>query len=69
MANNTKGDEELKNPKAKLTRTVAVRMSDAEYAKLAEMAGDAALSLGAFIRFTLFGIKNISEEGLLNENE
>ena len=69
MANNTKGDEELKNPKAKLTRTVAVRMSDAEYAKLAEMAGDAALSLGAFIRFTLFGIKNIRTEGLLNENE
>ena len=69
MANNKKGDKELKNPKAKLTRTVAVRMSDAEYAKLAEMAGDAALSLGAFIRFTLFGIKNISKEGLLNENE
>ena len=59
----------MKNPKAKLTRTVAVRMSDAEYAKLAEMAGDAALSLGAFIRFTLFGIKNIRTEGLLNENE
>lgn len=59
----------MKNPKAKLTRTVAVRMSDAEYAKLAEMAGDAALSLGAFIRFTLFGMKNISKEGLLNENE
>ena len=69
MANNTKGDEELKNPKAKLTRTVAVRMSDTEYDKLTEMAGDAALSLGAFIRFTLFGIKNISKEGLLNENE
>ena len=69
MANNKKGDKELKNPKAKLTRTVAVRMSDAEYAKLAEMAGDAALSLGAFIRFTLFGMKNISKEGLLNENE
>ena len=69
MANNTKGDEELKNPKAKLTRTVAVRMSDAEYAKLAEMAGNAALSLGAFIRFTLLGMKNISTEGLLNENE
>ena len=69
MANNKKGDEELKNPKVKLTRTVAVRMSDAEYAKLAEMAGDAALSLGAFIRFTLFGIKNIRTEGLLNENE
>ena len=69
MANNQKGDEELKNPKAKLTRTVAVRMSDAEYAKLAEMAGDAALSLGAFIRFTLFGMKNIRTEGLLNENE
>ena len=59
----------MKNPKAKLTRTVAVRMSDAEYAKLAEMAGNAALSLGAFIRFTLFGMKNISTEGLLNENE
>ena len=69
MANNKKGDEELKNPKAKLTRTVAVRMSDAEYTKLAEMAGNAALSLGAFIRFTLFGIKNIRTEGLLNENE
>ena len=59
----------MKNPKAKLTRTVAVRMSDTEYAKLAEMAGDAALSLGAFIRFTLFGMKNIRTEGLLNENE
>ena len=59
----------MKNPKAKLTRTVAVRMSDAEYAKLAEMAGDAALSLGAFIRFTLFGMKKISTGGLLNENE
>ena len=69
MANNKKGDEELKNPKAKLTRTVAVRMSDSEYDKLAEMAGDAALSLGAFIRFTLFGMKKISTEGLLNENE
>ena len=69
MANNKKGDKELKNPKAKLTRTVAVRMSDAEYAKLAEMAGDAALSLGAFIRFTQFGMKNIRTEGLLNENE
>lgn len=66
MANNKKGDEELKNPKAKLTRTVAVRMSDAEYAKLAEMAGDAALSLGAFIRFTLFGMKKISKEGMLD---
>lgn len=59
----------MKNPKAKLTRTVAVRMSDAEYAKLSEMAGGAALSLGAFIRFTLFGMKKISTEGLLNENE
>ena len=59
----------MKNLKAKLTRTVAVRMSDAEYAKLAEMAGDAALSLGAFIRFTMFGMKNIRTEGLLNENE
>ena len=69
MANNKKGDKELKNPKAKLTRTVAVRMSEAEYAKLAEMAGNAALSLGAFIRFTMFGMKKISTEGLLNENE
>ena len=66
MANNPKGDEELKNPKAKLTRTVAVRMSDTEYEQLAEMAGDAALSLGAFIRFTLFGIKKISKEGMLD---
>ena len=56
----------MKNPKAKLTRTVAVRMSDAEYTKLAEMAGDAALSLGAFIRFTLFGMKKISKEGMLD---
>ena len=56
----------MKNPKAKLTRTVAVRMSDAEYDKLAEMAGDAALSLGAFIRFTLFGMKKISKEGMLD---
>ena len=69
MANKPKGDKELKNQKVKLTRTVAVRMSDAEYEQLAEMAGDAALSLGAFIRFTLFGIKNIRTEGLLNENE
>ena len=66
MANKPKGDKELKNPKAKLTRTVAVRMSDAEYAKLSEMAGDAALSLGAFIRFTLFGMKKISKEGMLD---
>ena len=56
----------MKNTKAKLTRTVAVRMSDAEYDKLAEMAGDAALSLGAFIRFTLFGMKKISKEGMLD---
>ena len=56
----------MKNPKAKLTRTVAVRMSDTEYNKLAEMAGDAALSLGAFIRFTLFGMKKISKEGMLD---
>lgn len=56
----------MKNPKAKLTRTVAVRMSDAEYEQLAEMAGDAALSLGAFIRFTLFGMKKISKEGMLD---
>ena len=69
MANNTKGDEELKNPKAKLTRAVAFRMSVAEYEQLAEMASNAALSLGAFIRFTLFGMKNIRTEGLLNENE
>lgn len=66
MANEPKGDKELKNPKAKLTRTVAVRMSDTEYEQLAEMAGDAALSLGAFIRFTLFGIKKISKEGMLD---
>ena len=69
MANKPKGDKKLKNLKAKLTRTVAVRMSDAEYEQLAEMADDAALSLGAFIRFTLFGMKKISTEGLLNENE
>lgn len=56
----------MKNPKAKLTRTVAVRMSDTEYDKLVEMAGDAALSLGAFIRFTLFGMKKISKEGMLD---
>ena len=56
----------MKNPKAKLTRTVAVRMSDTEYDKLAEMAGDAALSLGACIRFTLFGMKKISKEGMLD---
>lgn len=56
----------MKNPKAKLTRTVAVRMSDTEYDKLTEMAGEAALSLGAFIRFTLFGMKKISKEGMLN---
>ena len=66
MANKPKGDKELKNPKAKLTRTVAVRMSDAEYEQLAEMAGDAALSLGAFIRFTLFGMKKISKDGMLD---
>ena len=59
----------MKNPKEKLTRTVAVRMSDAEYNQLNESACNAALSLGAFIRFTLFGIKNIRTEGLLNENE
>ena len=56
----------MKNPKAKLTRTVAVRMSDAEYEQLAEMAGEAALSSGAFIRFTLFGMKKISKEGMLD---
>ena len=56
----------MKNQKVKLTRTVAVRMSDTEYDKLAEMAGDAALSLGAFIRFTLFGIKKISKEGMID---
>ena len=66
MANKPKGDKELKNQKVKLTRTVAVRMSDTEYDKLAEMAGDAALSLGAFIRFTLFGMKKISKEGMLD---
>ena len=66
MANNLKGDKGLKNQKVKLTRTVAVRMSDTEYDKLTEMAGDAALSLGAFIRFTLFGIKKISKEGMLD---
>ena len=66
MANKPKGDKELKNQKVKLTRTVAVRMSDAEYEQLAEMAGDAALSRGAFIRFTLLGIKKISKEGMLD---
>ena len=66
MANKPKGDKELKNQKVKLTRTVAVRMSDAEYEKLTEMAGDAALSLGAFIRFALFGMKKISKEGMLD---
>ena len=66
MANKPKGDKKLKNPKVKLTRTVAVRMSDTEYDKLTEMAGDAALSLGAFIRFTLFGMKKISKEGMLD---
>ena len=66
MANKPKGDKEVKNQKVKLTRTVAVRMSDTEYDKLAEMAGDAALSLGAFIRFTLFGMKKISKEGMLD---
>ena len=66
MAIKPKGDKKLKNPKAKLTRTVAVRMSDTEYEQLAEMAGDAALSLGAFIRFTLFGMKKISKEGMLD---
>ena len=59
----------MKNQKVKLTRTVAVRMSDAEYNQLNEAACNAALSLGAFIRFTLFGMKNIRTEGLLNENE
>ena len=66
MANKPKGDKELKNQKVKLTRTVAVRMSDTEYDKLTEMAGDAALSLGAFIRFTLFGMKKISKEGMID---
>ena len=66
MANEPKGDKKLKNQKVKLTRTVAVRMSDTDYDKLAEMAGDAALSLGAFIRFTLFGMKKISKEGMLD---
>ena len=59
----------MKTPKEKLTRTVAVRMSDAEYNQLNEAACNAALSLGAFSRFTLFGMKKISTEGLLNENE
>ena len=59
----------MKNPKEKLTRTVAVRMSDAEYNQLNEAACNAALSLGAFIRFTLFGMKKISTKNLLNENE
>ena len=66
MANKPTGDKGLKNQKVKLTRTVAVRMSDTEYEQLAEMAGDAALSLGAFIRFTLFGMKKISKEGMLD---
>ena len=66
MANKPKGDKKLKNQKVKLTRTVAVRMSDTEYEQLAEMTGDAALSLGAFIRFTLFGMKKISKEGMLD---
>ena len=66
MANEPKGDKGLKNQKVKLTRTVAVRMSDTEYDKLTEMAGDAALSLGAFIRFTLFGMKKIAKEGMLD---
>ena len=66
MANKPKGDKGLKNQKVKLTRTVAVRMSDTEYDKLTEMAGDAARSLGAFIRFTLFGMKKISKEGMLD---
>ena len=56
----------MKNQKVKLTRTVAVRVSDTEYDKLTEMAGDAALSLGAFIRFTLFGMKKINKEGMLD---
>ena len=56
----------MKNQKVKLTRTVAVRMSDTEYEKLTEMAGDAALSLGAFIRFALFGMKKISTEGMFD---
>ena len=56
----------MKNQKVKLTRTVAVRMSDTEYDKLIEMAGNAALSLGAFIRFTLFGMEKISKEGMLD---
>ena len=66
MANKPKGGKKLKNPKAKLTRTVAVRMSDNEYEQLAVMAEDAALSLGAFIRFALFGMKKISKEGMLD---
>ena len=66
MVNKPKGEKELKIPEAKLNRMVAVRMSDTEYEQLAEMAGDAALSLGAFIRFTLFGMKKISKEGMLD---
>ena len=66
MASEPKGDKKLKNQKVKLTRTVAVRMSDDEYEQLAVMAGDAALSLGAFIRFALFGMKKISKEGMLD---
>ena len=54
----------MKNQKVKLTRTVAVRMRNKKYDKLAEMAGDAALSLGAFIRFTRFGMSKISKEGM-----
>ena len=56
----------MKNQKVKLTRTVAVRMSDTEYNQLNEAARNAALSLGAFIRFTLFGMKKISKEGMLD---
>ena len=56
----------MKNQKVKLTRTVAVRMSDTEYDKLTEMAGAAALSLGACNRCTLFGMKKISKEGMLD---
>ena len=41
-------------------------MSDAEYNQLNEAACNAALSLGAFIRFTLFGMKKISKEGMLD---
>lgn len=54
----------MKNTKEKLTRTVAVRMTETEYERLAEMSQYMALSLGAFIRFMLFGSKRMKVEGL-----